>query len=369
MFRSFKVAMVSMPSALWFILATAAMFMIAFHLQIRLLSSFDYLPGISLLFLPHGIRVMAALIGRGLSIPGLFLGSLGVSWMLDGRLSAQEVSIAGVAAVMPYLALRAVEGVVGEMLMARFNALRLLAFVALSSVFCSLAHVVLFALFEGWAGAFSQAAWVSMLSGDFGGGLLFIAILWVALKTLREWAVPARAQRHHPGTLVQWFERTAVVAGAVIIGYYLQSLVKEISAAPGVMWAMAPLFVLIMASWHYREGGLAGWTLGALSVDSHWVEGSVAMLGFALTGAAVGLLALATEGRGSAKALRSRTQLMRHGGVVSVLYVLAYGAWLDAGDPGGLMAVWMIMGVTGLLVLGLVLWPLLCLIDRRSKSG
>ncbi len=353
------------PSRFGFTLAVAGLFSMAFFLQVRLLASYDYLPGISLLFLPHGIRVLAVLIGRGLAVPGLFLSSLAVAWSLDGVLTASEWGFAVISAVMPYAALRLVEVMGGASLSLQLNIPRLLVFVVVSALLNALGHVLLFALEGSLDRALGGHAWLSMGLGDIGGGALCIGLVWVALKTIRHWVIEAKTPESQALTVEGWFERIGVTAGLVLIAFYALSLLDDMGFSPIFVWSTGPLWVLVLASWFFRGPGLIGWTLGVLSVSPSWLSGGGVLLIFSLCGAVTAALALRAETLWPVEGLRPRGRIMRHGLVVTLLFATAYGVggffveftsdWVRATT---------VMGFTGILGLGLVVWPFLCLADR-----
>ena len=353
------------PSRFGFTLAVAGLFSMAFFLQVRLLASYDYLPGISLLFLPHGIRVLAVLIGRGLAVPGLFLGSLAVAWSLDGVLTASEWGFAAASALAPYVALRLVERIGRISLSIQLSIPRLLLFVLVSALCNALGHVVLFALEGSLNRALGGHAWLSMGLGDIGGGALCIGLVWVALKTIRHWVFEAKTPESQVLTVVGWVERIGVTAGLVLIAFYAVSLLDDTGFSPILVWSTGPLWVLILASWYYRGVGLVGWMLGVLSVSPSWLSGGDVLLAFAVCGAVMGALALRAEALWSVEGLKLRGRIMRHGLVVTLLFATVYGV---GGFFVEFASDWVraitVMGFTGILGLGLVVWPFLCLTDR-----
>jgi MASE1. len=152
--------------------AVVALYLAAFVIQVNVLAPYDYLPGVSLLFLPHGIRVLAVLIGRAYAIPGLFVGSLLVSIELFSDSSLKAFTAAVLSAVMPYLALVLVERLRGgRILTESLNLTSVTIFILASAALNALTHTVLFMGFEDGLLSSVIDTVSSMAQGDIGGGL------------------------------------------------------------------------------------------------------------------------------------------------------------------------------------------------------
>ncbi|MDP5329153.1 MAG: hypothetical protein NWS41_05680, partial [Litorivicinaceae bacterium] len=84
------------------ILAVAGAYLLAFSVQVQWLTEFDRWIGISAFYLPHGVRVISAMILRAYSIPGLWLASIVGSWFIFGEFNTLSVMASFCSAVFPY---------------------------------------------------------------------------------------------------------------------------------------------------------------------------------------------------------------------------------------------------------------------------
>ena len=356
------------PATLWIIVGIAGLFLMAFYVQVTLLWPYDNLPGISLLFLPHGIRVLAVLIGRSLSIPGLLLGNLMVSWMLFNDLSAGVLFTAVCASVMPFLALRCVEMLTGEMLTDRFSVNRLVGFVLCSSVFNAASHILLFSLFNRYDSLPGLSALGSMVTGDIAGGLLLIGVLWIVIKSTRDLVVPAALGR--PATPVSTayalIERTGVVAGGLFVAYQLPFIVDQSLLGTPQALGMAPILIAVISLWQYRASALPGLFLGVLTLAPDYVVGPLPMLGFAGVFTISCGLALALVQRVWGLPSEGANRALLRFSMVLLLLLASSETWYLMSDmsAAALSAYWSQIVVTGVVGLMGVLWPLLWVFAR-----
>ncbi|PZF78476.1 hypothetical protein DK847_01270 [Aestuariivirga litoralis] len=159
----------------------------AFALQERFLSLFSHAPGIDLVFIPSGVRLIAILIGGIWAVVGIGLGGL----VLTGREfhTMQPGIIALVAAcggLFPYLALRASLWATGvDWGLRKLTAVRLPLICLGVALGSSVLHNVLFGLLglEAWPSFSSNTT--AMAAGDFIGTLLAVLVVFLALRILR----------------------------------------------------------------------------------------------------------------------------------------------------------------------------------------
>jgi hypothetical protein len=353
---------------LWLTAAITGLFFVAFYVQAKLLWPYDHVPGISLLFLPHGIRVLAVLIGRGASIPGLLFGNLAVSWFLFGGLGMAEIWAGVLSSVMPFLALRCIEGVLGQSLTDRFNPTRLLAFVVCSAAFNAISHILLFSMLADGDALPGLDALMVMLTGDVAGGLLLIGVLWVVIKGTRDLVLPTALGRSAPPAMTAYalIERTGVVAGGLFLAYQIPFLVDPLLIGSATALGIVPFLVALVSVWQYRYSALAGLFMGALTLAPDYVMEPSAMLGFAIAYAVSSGLALFLVDRVWGLDLSPTPwSLVRF----SLLLILAFSsttsvflAYGQFNDGTGLF--WSQMVLAALLVWVCLFWPALWLFGR-----
>jgi hypothetical protein len=252
-------------------LAVMALYGVAFLIQINLLVPYDYLPGVSLLFLPHGVRVLAILIGRAYAIPGLFAGSAVVSISVFGDASIQAWVAALLSAVMPYVALRTIEACRGgRILTESLNLTSVGLFIVASAALNALAHTILFMSFDAARFTSVTDTVLSMAQGDVGGGLLLIALLWLMLKTTTWLIIPTALESVATRTRFQVsvIEQIGLVAGALMLTSYLSAAIQGVSPAPHLSVFFLPAVVKVLAILRFRILGAIGLFLGGLAVSA-----------------------------------------------------------------------------------------------------
>ena len=251
--------------------AVVALYLAAFVIQVNVLAPYDYLPGVSLLFLPHGIRVLAVLIGRAYAIPGLFIGSLLVSIELFSDSSLKAFTAAVLSAVMPYLALVFVERLRGgRILTESLNLTSVMLFILASAALSAFTHTVLFMGFEDGLLSSVIDTVSSMAQGDIGGGLLLIALLWIVLKTTTWLVIPTALES--VATRVRFqvsaIEQIGLVAGALMLTFYLFIAIQGPSLTPPLSLFFLPAVVKVLAVLRFRLLGAIGVFLGGLAVNA-----------------------------------------------------------------------------------------------------
>ena len=356
------------PATAFLTLAIAGLFVIAFYIQVTLLWPYDHLPGISLLFLPHGVRVIAVLIGRGFSIPGLLLGNLLVSMVLFETLGFVELIAVVFSSVMPYLALRLVEAATQRSLTTHFSLTRLLGFVVCSAVLNAMSHTVLFSLTDRFTGLPGADALLTMLAGDIAGGLLFTGVLWVLIKSARDLVIPTALG--HTGSPVMTayalIERTGVVAGGLLLAYQLPLLVDPTVRGTAISLGMAPFLVCLVGVWQYRHSALPGLFLGLLTLAPDYVAGPLAMLEFAAGLVISSLIALWVATRVWSLSSDTLNLGLLRFSLLLLLFLSSFTTlYLGNGHAEeGLGVFWSQIVITGVMMLGCVFWPVLWLVSR-----
>ena len=356
--------------------AVVALYLAAFVIQVNLLAPYDYLPGISLLFLPHGIRVLAVLIGRAYAVPGLFVGSLLVSIELFSDSSLKALMASVLSAVMPYLALRIVEALRGgRILTESLNLTSVGLFILVSAALNALAHTVLFVSFD--AALFSSVTdpLISMAQGDIGGGLLLIVLLWIALKTTTWLIIPTALESvaNRIRFQVSVIEQIGLVAGAVMLTFYVSVSIQGLGPAPQLSLFFLPAMVKVLAVLRFRVLGAIGIFLGGLAVSSVpaglpmypvWLASICAISGY--------LSLLVWEQLSAPFRLKPLAQVLGFAVVFAVfsgaLHLLFYTSYGIIGVDDTQRA--FVVFVTGTLtpVLGVVL-PMLWIITRLRKAA
>lgn len=356
------------PANLWLTAAIAGLFFIAFYVQATLLWPYDHLPGISLLFLPHGIRVLAVLIGRGASIPGLFLGNLAVSVFLFDALGLSEVLASIIGSVMPFLALKALEAFTHASLTERFNPTRLFGFVLCSAVFNAVSHIVLFSLFAPAGGLPGLDALTVMLTGDIAGGLLLIGVLWVVIKSTRDLVLPTAWGLSATPVVTghALIERTGVVAGGLFLAYQVPFLFDPSLVGSATALGMVPFLIALVSVWQYRYSALAGLFLGALTLAPDYVVGPAPMLGFAAAYVVASGLALVMVDRVWGVGGTSSFRTLIRFSLLLILSIASFETlYLAQGvSSDGVGVFFSAMVVSGLTVWVCIFWPAVWVLNR-----
>ena len=160
----------------------------AFMIHSHFLPFVSHSPGIDLVFIPSGVRLIAIMIGGiwaavGVSLGSLFLTGSEVQTMQAGTILA----IAACSGFCPYLALRVslrATGVDAGLTQLSAGLLPVISLgVALGS---SLQHNLLFSLLglEQWSGFTDHV--LAMATGDFLGILLAVVVVFLILRTSRK---------------------------------------------------------------------------------------------------------------------------------------------------------------------------------------
>ena len=160
----------------------------AYMIQNRFLPFFSHSPGIDLLFIPSGVRLIAIMIGGIWAAVGVSLGSL----FLTGPefQTMQVVTILAIAAcsgLCPYLALRVSLRATGVDAGLKQLTPALLPVISLGvAVGSSLQHNLLFSLLglEQWSGFTDHV--LAMATGDFLGILLAVVVVFLILRAYRK---------------------------------------------------------------------------------------------------------------------------------------------------------------------------------------
>lgn len=163
----------------------------AYLLNSRYMASFAHAPGIDLLFIPSGLRLMAILIGGIWAAVGVSLGSLYLTGAEFQTLQPWVIiAISACSGLCPYLALRASLKMTGVEPGLKNLSARKLPLISLGvAVGSSLLHNLLFSALglESWQ-AFPGHA-LAMATGDFLGILLAMTSVFLLLRLVRRSAV------------------------------------------------------------------------------------------------------------------------------------------------------------------------------------
>lgn len=167
---------------------SAALWVVSYHANGWIMAFAEQIPGISLVFLPAGVRLVALMVGGLWAAAGIALGAfICTSVEFPGMDMGQALAISVTAGFAPYAALL----VACRSLGVRTNLANLTAphlpVIALSAAAGSaLLHNLLFA-------AFSMTEWTdfgrhfaAMVTGDFIGSLLMLAMVVAMLQFWRK---------------------------------------------------------------------------------------------------------------------------------------------------------------------------------------
>ena len=159
----------------------------AFMLNERFLPAVSHAPGIDLVFIPSGVRLLAIMIGGIWAAVGVSLGSLFLAGSEFQTMQAGTIlAIAACSGACPFLAFRAslrATGVDAGLTQLSPGLLPVISLgVALGS---SLLHNVLFGLFgiQNWHGFTDHV--LAMATGDFLGILLAVVLAFLILRSYR----------------------------------------------------------------------------------------------------------------------------------------------------------------------------------------
>ena len=165
----------------------ATVWIVSWLLQKHFLSAFDHAPGINLLFVPSGIRLIVIMIGGIWAAAGVCLGSFLLSGYEFHLLSnTQLVAVAACSGLGPYIALRGSLSALGIDSGLSGLAPRQLPFISLGvAVGSSLLHNLAFSAtgLEPWSAFLNNS--LAMTAGDFVGILLAVVIFFAFLRLYR----------------------------------------------------------------------------------------------------------------------------------------------------------------------------------------
>lgn len=166
---------------------SALVWVAAYMVNTRYLSSLALVPGIDLLFIPSGVRLMAIMIGGVWAALGVSIGSLYLTGPeFDTGQPFVIMAIAAGSGLFPYIALRAsLSATDVKPSLQNLTAAKLPLISLGVAVGSSLLHNLLFSALglEPWSAFFSHV--MAMATGDFLGILLAVALVFVALRLLR----------------------------------------------------------------------------------------------------------------------------------------------------------------------------------------
>ena len=160
----------------------------AYMIHNRFLPFFSHSPGIDLVFIPSGVRLIAIMIGGIWAAVGVSLGSLFLTGPEFHTMQAGTIlAIAACSGFGPYLALRVSLRATGVELGLKQLSPGLLPVISLGvAVGSSLQHNLLFSLLglEQWSGFTDHV--LAMATGDFLGILLAVVVVFLILRISRK---------------------------------------------------------------------------------------------------------------------------------------------------------------------------------------
>lgn len=246
-------------------LAVAGAYLLAMSVQVHWLTGFDRWVGISAFFLPHGVRVVSAMVLRGHSIPGLCLGSLIGSFLIFEQFSSVSLVLTLCSAVFPFASLVLLERLLGpDEQLSRLSPLRFILIVLLSGLANSLTTNLVFVAFDVYA-TFSWRYVAVMWTGDVLGAAFTIALIWGVVRFVKRFVL-SRDQDKSLTPRV-WLESIGLLAGGYIVLHHLSwglfTMPSEV-----MPWLFLPAALRILAALAYRSLAVPGLFLGTLAVDS-----------------------------------------------------------------------------------------------------
>jgi hypothetical protein len=159
-----------------------------FMIHERFLSFLSHAPGIDLVFVPSGVRLIAIMIGGIWAVVGVSLGSLLMTGPEFHTVNAGTImAVAACSGLCPYLALRASLRVTGvDTRLTQLSAGRLPVISLGVAVGSSLLHNLLFSLLgiQPWTGFTNHT--LAMATGDFLGILLAVIAAFLFLRSYRK---------------------------------------------------------------------------------------------------------------------------------------------------------------------------------------
>lgn len=159
----------------------------SFVLDRHFLPYFDHAPGIDLVFVPSGVRLIAVMAGGIWAALGVSFGSLFLAGReFDTGNIGNILAIAAGSGLFPYVALRAALRATGvDASLTKLTALKL-PFIGLGvAIGSSVLHNLLFCALgiKPWGSLPSNVT--TMATGDFTGTLLAVVIVYVILRFVR----------------------------------------------------------------------------------------------------------------------------------------------------------------------------------------
>ena len=307
-----------MVRALMASLAVAGAYLLAISVQIHWLAEFDRWVGISAFFLPHGVRVISAMVLRGYSIPGLLLGSLIGSFFIFEQFSVASLFSTLCSAVFPYASLVVLERLLGpDQQLSRLSPLRFTLIVLMSGLANSFATHAVFVVFNVHA-TLSWSYIAVMWLGDVLGAAFTVALIWGVVRFVKRFIL-TRDQDQVLSPQV-WLEAIGLLAGGYILLHHLSwGLFTE--ASESIPWLFLPAALRVLAALTYRSLAVPGLFLGTLAVDSGLGGGWFA-LGVAIVGCYSSLCALWCWEWAKGRVLTYSNLTIRDGLTVTVLAVM-----------------------------------------------
>lgn len=166
----------------------AVVYYAAFWIQVHFLGHFDFVQGVSLLFLPAGIKMLAIVVGGAWGIGGVFVTSILLSRVVWGDNGFAYALLAQILwAGVPYLTYQAIKRLlhIDDFLLSLKG--RHIALIAVST---SLASSLADRSFRYAAGQlhgdmFNTSVWAMML-GDVGGIVITLSLAVLVMQRLRK---------------------------------------------------------------------------------------------------------------------------------------------------------------------------------------
>ncbi len=171
-------------SALTVVLFFALSYFLLFQFQIQVMGGFDFLPMVSLLFIPAGIKFLGMLIGRAWGVLGIFLGRTALDLHLGNDIQSMWWVLNNLLwLVFPYvfLSLYLSRKRLSDDL-TRLSAYHLTVLAVGTSLISSAGAQLLFFLEKKPVYSLLQSAW-SMSIGDISGILVTLLFVAAARRT------------------------------------------------------------------------------------------------------------------------------------------------------------------------------------------
>lgn len=175
------------------VLAISAVLWVAtFHGNAWMMSFASHVPGISLIFLPAGVRLLALMVGGGWAAAGIVAGAMfSMNLEFPGLGLADAAIICLAAGFAPYLSLIAVCRALGiERSLSNLSAAHLPVLALATAAGSAAVHNLLFASFGMTSWADFGQNFAAMATGDFIGCLVAVAL---AIAALRAWRMATRS--------------------------------------------------------------------------------------------------------------------------------------------------------------------------------